>query len=622
MKTILHIAITLRGPLLSQSSNPGPLGLDVVLARNHQHQPYIPGTLISGKIRQALEELQDAVNNADNKPDWFAPKVDAWLGKASVNDFAKTKQLFFSDFVLDNDQPLAQTRYRIKIDTERGSVLKHHLVMLESPFTSGEDYTFTGQVHYFSAPDQAETIHTHLHAAIKWFSHLGAFRSIGFGQVVKASISEITPPCSSTPNAKLMPPRVGLIIQPLYPFCLAGKPNADNLFTADAIIPGAAIKGCMATTWNQLLGLQSGKLSHDGADYPELRQNFSKIRILHAFPSHAPKQRPVVAPLSLVKIHQHEQLYDVAQLKHPCLIKQCPPHFALDWKDTDTTLKDYPWPYLRFKNWGWCELATELRVRTAIDRDQRRSATSELFAYEQIIPDNTLWYSELDLSRVDEAVRGLVLEQLQTLCAKGLFGLGKTKSPLSIDFVEPIEPVIPNQLTPLADKVWIITLQTDTLLGSPEDLNEASGKAELEKMYSDAWHELSQGQFKLVRYFARQRLSGGKHRHKLMQQNDNNAYKPWLLTEAGSVFVLQGGEGCADIIKQWLAKGLPISAAAKTWYGLGTDEAQVWRYTPFVPENGYGEIAVNLQHNTILPLTDNSPLVTAIKPNIYKREEN
>ena len=596
--------------------------MDVIIARNHHNQPYIPGTLVSGKIRQSLEELKNALKD-ENKPEWFAPDLDKWLGKSSENDFAKTKQLFISDFALVGNEPLAKTRYRIKIDAERGSVTKHQLVMLESPFVSGEIYTFTGQVHFFSSPEKAKVIRQHLNAAIKWFSNLGGFRSIGFGQVEDAVIIDIEPPSRKPPTDNLTPGavRVGLYIQPEYPFCLAGKPNTDNLFKSDAIIPGGAIKGCIATTWNHLFDRQSGNISMTDADRLELRDSFSKIRISHAFPGHVPNKRPVVAPLSLVKTSKNNPFYDVAQLSEPCLINGLPPNFAVEWKDTGETLKDYPWPYIRFKGWGWDSLETELRVRTAIDRGKLRSAESELFAYEQIIPDTRHWYSELDLSQVDEKKREAVLEQLQNLCAEGLIGLGKTKSPFSIQFVNAIEPVVPNQLSPMDNNLWLITLQTDTLLGRPDLLDEASGKEELHTMYAQAWHELSDGKLTLLRYFARQRLSGGRHRQKIMQQN-NNAYRPWLLTEAGSVFVLQGKEDSVDTIKRWLSQGLPITETVKKWYGLGDSPCQYWQHTPFVPENGYGEIAVNLQHETVVPLKNDGKVATPIKIIACTPEEN
>lgn len=620
-KSILHISLTLRGPLLTQSSSPGQLGLDVVVARNHNNQPYIPGTLVSGKLRQALEEIQDATKD-QNKQGWFAPELENWLGQASENDFAKTKRLFFSDFVLDGDDPSTVTRYRIKTDPECGTVSKHQLVMIESPFVSGESYAFIGQVHFFSSQNTAEKIIQHLKVAIKWLSHLGALGSIGYGQVIKTEFIATRNFPLTTPQLHGLDPvpaQVGISIQPDFPFCLAGKPSINNVFESERIISGAAIKGCIATTWNHSLDRQSGHINTTDTDRIELRENFSKLRFSHAFPSQVLNKRPIVAPLSLVKIPKECTFYDVAQLNKPCLIKKQPPDFAVDWKlddsyeDTVKTYEDYPWPHIRFKDWGWGKLESELRVRTAIDRENLRSAKKELFAYEQIIPDNKCWYGELDLSQIEDGrTRAIVFEQLKSLCGQGLIGLGKTKSPFQIHFVDTIEPVFASNLNPIDQNLWIITLQTDTLLGSPETLDEASGAGELHTMYAKAWQEISGGKLSLLRYFARQRLSGGRQRQNIMQ-NCGNSYRPWLLTEAGSVFVLQAKddallEDINGMIKLWFAQGLPITESAILWYRLGDNPLQYWQYTPFLPENGYGEIAVNLQADNVIQLKDSDTI--------------
>ena len=630
-KTILHISITVRGPLISQSANPGALGLDIVIARNHKNQIYLPGTLISGKIRQALEELDDAIKT-ETKPDWFAPDLNNWLGQVSENNFPKTKRLFFSDFVYDGDEPDNKTRYRIKIDSNRGAVEKHQIVMIESPFISGESYTFKGQVQFFSSKHTVDAIKIHINVGLKWLSHLGAFRSIGFGQVLQAEISDVTTlpisePSPTNINSEIN--RIGLCIHPEHPFCLAGKPNTDNLFESEAIIPGGAIKGCIATTWNHLLDKQSGKIDTEAEDtkFKELRENFSKIKISHAFPGHIQNTRPVVAPFSLVKTSKEGPLYDVAQLTGPALINNLPPDFAVDWKDTQDTLNDYPWPYIRFKDWGWDSLESELRIRTAIDRDALRSAEEQLFAYQQIAPEKPSengiikvnWYSELDLSQIDNPQKSIVLEQLKVICSQGLIGLGKTKTPLQLDFLtqaDKIKPTIPSYLTPLEHNTWLVTLQTDTLLGNPENLNETSGREELHKMYYDAWQEISNEKLSLLRYFARQKISGGNHRQHTMRSADNNTYRPWFLTEAGSVFVLQSNDTDADNIRKmledWLSNGLPLAKSAINWYRLKENKTQFWRYTPYVPENGYGEIAVNLITETVRTLKDTDTIVNSI----------
>ena len=626
-KAILEITLTMEGPLLSQSTDPDGFEMDAVVARNHKGEPYIPGTLVSGKLRQAWEELSGA---ATQDVKWFQPEIDQWLGKSNQHGFPLTKHLVFTDFVLKPQQNslITTPRKRIKIDQDRGAVDKHQLVIIENPFVSGEEYHFIGKLHFFSPSTiGTDNIIQHITAGIQWFSQLGSLRTIGFGHVVNAEITDIRKnPLKQVTKPNFDVVRVGLQIDPEYPFCIPGKTLANNLFESKGIIPGAAILGSIATTINHLTGQQGNKIANiNDSNYDALIRNFNKLRITHAFPGNHNK-RPVVAPLSLVRVAKDKIYYDVSQVSQPCLIHEKAPDFAVDWKDQKNTLKEYPWPYIRMENWGWESLNFELRVRTAIDRKKLRSAENELFAYEQIIPDNKHWYAELDLSRIDEKERGYVLAHLQSLTSQGIIGLGKTKTPVKLTFTNEIAPVFAvDNSNPVGTKQWVITLQTDMLLGSPERLDETSGAEELKEMYLETWQELSDNILTMTRYFARQKLSGGRHRYKIFKQDTNDyLYRPWLLTEAGSVFVLEANDNQVDVaqnlIKKWQEQGVPISRSACSYYRINSDPEKQWQYTPFIPQNGYGEIAVNISGAPVKTLRDNDGCVSLIEKVSVKKE--
>ncbi|HHJ20680.1 MAG TPA: hypothetical protein ENJ84_12800 [Gammaproteobacteria bacterium] len=625
-KATLKIGLTLKGPLITQASDPGDLGLDMVVATHQDGAHYLPGTLIVGKLRQALEELKEVVSLRGGGPmtDWFKPDLDTWLGRPSQTGLPNTKQLYFSDFDLDAESSSKMrsglVRDRITIEAETGAVKPRHIVMIENPFVSGEEYTFTGTLHFFTT--EAATILKHIKTGFNWFSQVGAMKSVGFGQVVGVGFGEptyatITPPASAPPAVTT--PYVDLVIKPIYPFCITGRSLSDNLFESAAIIPGGAIIGSIATTWSHLVGQHDGRIGDD-PERKQLKENFSKLRITHAFPSTADNKRPVVAPLSLVTIDGDQKTYyDVARLEAPCLINGQPPDFALDWKDNEDTLKEYPWPFIRMKEWGWASLSAELRVRTAIDRDYHRSKKSQLFAYEQVVPSGKAWYSRLDLSRIaDDYTRSAVLEQLRTLVEQGVYGLGKTKTPFELELLpaDTVTPMVQSSSDPVAGRLWIVTLQTDTLLGSPEPLDETSGECELEIMYSKAWCELSNGNLRLLRYFARQKQAGGRYLKEVFQKG-HSSYRPWLLTEAGSVFVLEADgddmEEAQRLIKEWLQQGLPLTNEVRKYYRIESSRV-TWEQCPFLAQNGYGEIAVNLEMDglaTVLP--DDSCNITPIK---------
>lgn len=84
----VQLELTVVGPLLTRSSEPGDFGLDMIIARTDD-RPYIPGTLLSGKLDQAWQEIEGAA------PDLFAANRAALLGERSENKEPLRKQLFF-----------------------------------------------------------------------------------------------------------------------------------------------------------------------------------------------------------------------------------------------------------------------------------------------------------------------------------------------------------------------------------------------------------------------------------------------------------------------------------------------------------------------------------------------
>ncbi len=612
-KVIHTIQVTLIGPILTQSSSPGGWGIDYVAARNSENQLYLPGTLLVGKLQQAWQELKEAVSDGH----WFSPTFDKWLGEVSENALPKTKQLFFSDLIYQPDSQDKTGSYsRIKIDPDRGAVDKHQLVLIESPFLTGKDYLFTGYLHFFAANEtEVEKIIRHVEAGLNWTSQLGALRSTGFGRIKHIDCSQsskIRIPEPSVAELK-SPDNVFLAIRPLYPFCITGKPIADNLFESQAIIPGGVVLGAIATTWNQLCGHSGGRLDEIiDTKRPKLKEHFSLIRINHALPNEQPYVRPITLPLSLVTVHDDKNLYDVILLDGPSLINDKAPAFAVDWKDDANTLHEYSWPHLRRKDFGWPNVTKELRTRTAINPETLCSADNELFSYEQIVPGTLSWNTHIDLSRIPEEDRKTVYLELQSLLGAGIAALGKTKTPATLEWTAAvISTNQPSTVKPLNDNQWIVTLQTDTLLGSPEKLNETSSQVELQTMYKLAWQELSGNKLELVRYFARQRLSGGTFRRNVFQKTE--AYRPWLLTEAGSVFLLRSTdntniEACEQLIQEWLVQGLPIKGSVLKYYGIDEVIGKQWQHCPFVPQNGYGEIVVNLPLHTQLKPKNVTPI--------------
>lgn len=595
----LNIQITLRAPFLTQSSAPMDYGIDAALARNQEDKLYIPGTLLIGNLRWAWEELKTlGVKN-------FQPDIDDWLGYHASSYFEtgetsflpKPKRLFMNDLVLTNRQEERNTSYRIRLDPKRGSVEKGAYIVTEQPIAPGEDMIFAGSARFLAHNEQqADDLIRHLEIGLKWILHLGANRNIGFGEMVGVSVKKIENTQSKNASSENVLAEdatavYDLIIQPEAPFCISEHHiNGENLFRSQDVIPGGVIKGTLASVWTTLLGRKQEASVDDKLDpnRPELCHYFEQLRITHAFPS-TDSKRPLQRSLSVVKAGEH--FYDIALCQSAGLIHQEAPAFAVDWKG-----KDYGKAEQIFQ-FGQAAVKRELRVHTAINSDKLRAEEGQLFAYNMIVPDDKIkWYARLDLTAVPESERPQVLEQLQTLIAQGLTGLSKTKTYVQIQILPAnhIPPRQPSNPT-LRDGVWILTLQTPALLCDPTLLTNNTSDNALHQAYAQVFAEMSEQSLELVRFFATQSLAGGEYLWKRFQYPQ---YQPYLLSDASSVFVLtpkpDKTETAQDYIEQWLQTGLPVPDWAIKKYQRHDKPGNHWQNCPYLPQNGYGEIAVNL----------------------------
>ncbi len=595
-KVIIPIKLKVRGPFISQSTVPGSYALDAVQALDSAGRPIIPGTEIVGRLRQAWEELLSACR--DGLPDSICSReeIEEFLGRSSSSETGGgkgafrpvRKRLFFSDFVLARPSPDRKVRYRIKIDPERGAVEGQALAAIEPAVASGREESFLGRVTFLSwSRKEAEAIEKKVLTGLRWTESLGAFGSIGFGRLLQVESCPMeTHEIKPEEDLTCLDDTLELCITPLSPFCIARRHMAENnLFESLEHIPGNAIIGTLAETLDAL------EAAGENGAFAALKENLSKVRALHAFPAKDCFERPVTPPLSVIKAGG--DILDAALLEGPCLINGQAPEFSVDWKDSSDVRDLFGWPGLR----------RELRVRTAIDAESRRSAKGQLFSYEMIVPGGASWLTRVYFDQVEGDRREEVKRQFVGLIRAGLLGLGKTKTIADVRVLLPGSITMPRRLegacpAPSASSVVIITLQTPALLLSPAvgetRLDEYAGHKELMEAYRQVWDELSGRTLRLRRFFTRQFLSGGPYQYHRFMKKAGDGYYPWIMTEAGSVFVFDSRDGWKDKVKEWESSGLPLPANVISFYGINGDWRDQWKSCPFIPQNGFGEIACNL----------------------------
>jgi len=605
-----HIQLTLEAPILTRATEASP-GFSETAARDHKGQFYLAGSLIKGNLKQTFQKY---INNKSK----IIPQLFGNESEENTFDKPIRGSLHFSDFITQekSDENIAT---RIQIDPKRGAVHTGQLAFLELPFAPRKEVVFTGTIRGVAENQKDyKIIKQNISKAIRLVPAFGGQQGIGYGRLKKVEITGRAKPFP-TPNLleceESCPNYFNISFIPQAPFCLADHLPLKNRFEAKEIISGAVIKGILAHTLNRITGRDLNSAIDDSLPEPwaELGRHFSRIQINHAFPANGlrdgvpanPSSRPIQPPLTTVRAGGNT--YDIALRPGPGLIASKAPAFAADWKSKDwhAVMTKFDWPD---------NLRKILRVRTEIEEDKRRAKDEQLFAMELVIPDDHEWLGRVDF-RFDEhpviaaELRKSISCQFRTLLEYGLFGLGKTKvevkthistaEPPAID-CKPFYQIHNNINTP----IWVITLQTDAMIINPETIGgpENCTTAHLKKEYERYWETIDED-IKVKTHFSAQILYG---RYLSRRFQKDKPYNPYILTKAGSVFILSTKNEGRYIkrIGEKLAKlqqnNLPLPNWTEELYG--NDSPVTWQNCPWLPEHGYGEIKVNLPfHSTSCP---------------------
>lgn len=575
----LTVTLELVGPVMTKSTTLGAFGTDSPMAQSGGRY-YLPGSLVRGRLREAWQELSAAAPDATGT--W---RIDSWLGRKTGNREDKTgtfeperASIYFEDFFAPAipSSGASPLRYRIRIDSDTGAVETGAFQVIEAPWASGDSCDFSAEIRLFAtSADELKVMTQAVGAGLRWISSFGAERTVGFGALRSVTVKPHTPAAYVRSTAAVAESdRIALALSFTQPLIVASKRPGNNLFESDDVIPGAAIRGAIAQLLNR--GLKS--------TFPALYENLSKVRITHAFPA-AQSVRRAHFPLSLVNFKlpgSAGKLSDFALLSAPPADLPATPEFAVDWKD----------PAIGPKVMGWPDVPTEIRVRTAIEGENRKQRDQALFATRMLLPQGLKWLASADLSRIKEStVHQAVAAELRGIMKTGLPGIGKTRAfATCASTIEP-DPTLHTR----SDGRWIVCLQTPALLLEPSQ--SLNSQEEMELAYKNFWHDRSAGSLVLENYFQSNTLVGGDYLHRRFRPGQ--IYLPYFLTNPGSVFVLQQqSPEAVTFLGKWLRCGLPLTSACRKFYcdhaDPGKPDWDLWPDCPFIPENGYGEIAVNL----------------------------
>ena len=589
----IDVILTLRSPVLSATTEAAMLGIDSsawMQERDGARYPLLPGTLIRGNLRHSWKALHRISS------DWITrDEIKRWLGDESeetTNEPARGALRMADVWVAEAIAAQDQIRYRIKIDEKTGTVASGALQQVEVPHPAGIPVCYRGHVDFTGDLKIAERISRRIKKGLAFTPALGAFKGIGFGVIEKVCVKK--PQKLDIPHhlEDINSNTLALSIELDRPLCLNHLPNhSGNRFESLEYIPGAAIKGTIATRMAQLQGQSR---------WPELHRHLDKIRFSHAFPAlkGESKHRPVPPPLNLYVCktygQQNSKRFGIVAPNQD-LPDSGHISFQLDWKE-------HEWKAVNniFQEDGGNQPEHTLRVRTAIKENTNLADEGRLFSTEVIEAGQHQWLADVYIPPIlmeknngNGSIRDKVRQQLIDLLGHGLNTIGKLNSSTThIGISAGNWPITISTDTDESNVICIL-LMSDTRLFPEQDLqlkacNDGDG---LHRLYTNVWHKLSGGLLKLETFYAQQTLYGGEYYRRRFRQT-NRPYNPWVITVAGSIFYFstQQPKECQTLLQRWQQTGLDVLP------GL----PKAWNHNPLVPENGFGEILVNPK----IPLED------------------
>lgn len=599
----LDLTVVLRAPYLVHGSDAGRLGLDATLLTDHRGTPVLPGTLLAGRIAEtAWLAHRAALGGAD---------ADKWFGRpgfgGTTGDGGTRARLRVQDLQLKRiaNQPFHAGKpradhdiARIEEDADRGAVVTGALLIIEQLCPPRAELEFQGRWQVWATPEEAERLSRQVRAALQLQTQLGAYRGIGFGQIVRPSVQATL--VASTPIAlQGAPSRRRFVLRIEVALCVGARSRRGNVFVSSDVITGGTIRGALA----RMVMSRAGTTDLAAIANSPLAQHFEQLRCTHALPAAAGAGRPIPLPQSLV--HQNDHTFDARAHAQPPAGLSPAPAFQTDWKPE---VRD-----LATKDQGWGQTLRHLRVRTDID-ERGQAKDQSLFAYQCIAAPadvqgrlQTEWLFDIDLGAIDaEQQRAAIWAELGDLLGAGLAPLGKTDARAEVSTAPADSPANgavwpPRDLdaAPLqAGEQISIVLVSDALLFPTNAIADKGLTANLGDIYANAFDQLLQqsnaaGALHYSHHFATQRMAGGKFSHSRRAGcNPPCDYQPLVLTEAGSVFVftVQDAARAARALRSWQVDGLPLTEDVMSVHGAS------WKDHAYLRENGYGEIAVEPAH--------------------------
>lgn len=568
-------------PIISQAVGTLAFGLDAAMQRDNENIPVLSGSLVRGNIRHVLEEFQQLTNDKILEKQiiqWFgsSSETDKKTGSYKFNERAKVTFDFFWKLNKNDHAKVSQKqRTRIRIDSIKGNTEEGALQVIEDCFPLGtKTITFTGKVAVRLSDNESAVLEKWLRKALDYIPAMGSFKGVGFGRIETYQLESLSNPYQSTQEEALVlkNTRFGIQLVPDSPFCLGRPrtPDSHRIISSD-IIKGNVIKALIARAYNN----DTQRLEEDFC--------FNQLIITHALACNKGEERQTrvrVPALSYALIEN--ECVDFAYFNTATLHSEKVPAFAPDWKDSDKKIihQASGIKAINYKRY--------LSVKIGIDAKYGTSKEAQLFSLDCIVPQkDVFWCADIELCNIPHERRQQVADKLQILFNQGLHGIGKTKASACVTTHSQAYSNIPDNITVDADNIVTIDLVSSVKMFADNVHILATNSATALKEQYQAYWQFIHPDIELVDYFAQQVIQSSYYHRYQRQHKNSDSYRADYLTTAGSVFKLKMNTTEAKrVLQQYLKAGLPC-------YGVDSNDTKAWQKTPYLPEHGYGEIALH-----------------------------
>ena len=442
-----------------------------------------------------------------------------------------------SDLLMPAAQVRGILRHAVAINDDTGAGREGHLLTIELPAAVGEVADFQGILRLYANSNQQAAQDTELlNQALNYIVAIGKFKTAGYGRLRQPSIGQAKFFRSAVGNPSDLARNAAEEMRLDYSFTLDRALLIDTTYPeANFVRSGKQIPG------STLKGALARQLERGG-------------------------YKPNVEPLKSI-------------------------------------LSRFVFGFARLPD--NIEPTYDVRMRVSIAAETGAAKNGALFSQAMIRPEikgrPIRWRCSIYWPGGSDSEDLPMLETVLGTLKEGLLTLGKTGAAMeNTQLVKASSTSIPG-----SGSIWRLVLKTPTLMLRTSHLRSAEALVDAYRTY---FRTVSNGALTIAddsvgeaNFSATQHLRG-RYLQARFKTYGPDVVEPFVITEIGSEFVLKPVKDVGDAkacLQRWSVVGLPAARWSNTDNSMDCETSERFNENPFLPENGFGEVAISAVEDTV-----------------------